>query len=80
MADLLRKPSGTSGKVQNITHENARSSLSPNWNYVGFDVHHLSPGDRVEEATGNREVILVLVEGRPIFRQMARILAKWAIA
>jgi len=64
MADLQRKPAGSSGKVQDISVTNARGPLSPDWNYVGFDVHHLSPGDRVGEATGDREVILVIVEGK----------------
>ena len=58
MADLLRKPSGTTGKVHDITPESA------GWGYVGFGLYRLEPGDRVAEATGGREVILVLVEGK----------------
>lgn len=58
MADLLRKPKGTSGKVHDITPEDA------NWGYVGFGLYHLETGEDAVEATGDREVILVLVEGK----------------
>ncbi len=57
-ANLLRKPMGTTGKVHDITPESA------NWGYVGFGLYHLKPGDKVAEATGDREVILVIVEGK----------------
>ncbi len=56
--ELLRKPTGTRGKVHDI------SAADAGWGYVGFGLYRLEPGDRVAEATGNREVILVLVEGR----------------
>ena len=59
---LLCKPQGTFGKVHDITPESA------GWAYVGFALHRLSPGDAVAEATGGREAILVLVEGRAILR------------
>lgn len=58
MADLLRKPFGTRGKVHDITPQSA------GWSYVGFGLHVLSPGDRAQEFTGEREAILVLVEGK----------------
>lgn len=58
MGDLLRKPLGEWGKIQEITPENA------GWGYVGFALHRLRAGEQVAEATGDREVILVLVEGR----------------
>lgn len=58
MAELLVKPSGTAGKVHDITPESA------NWGYVGFGLYHLAPGESVAEDTGDREVILVLVEGK----------------
>ncbi|NCO87923.1 MAG: 5-deoxy-glucuronate isomerase [Rhodobacterales bacterium] len=58
MPDLLRHPSGTHGKVHDIT------PASAGWSYVGFGLYRLAPGDSVAEATGDREVILVLVEGR----------------
>ncbi|MCB6177005.1 5-deoxy-glucuronate isomerase [Rhodobacter sp. Har01] len=58
MADLLRKPSGVRGRVHDITPEGA------GWGYVGFSLYRLAPGDVAEEATGDREMILVLVEGK----------------
>lgn len=58
MNDLLRKPTGTQGHVHAITPADA------GWSYVGFDLHRLSPGAQIEAATGEREVILVLVEGK----------------
>lgn len=58
MAELLVKPRGTHGKVHDITPESA------GWSYVGFGLYRLHPGETAAEATGNREVILVLVEGK----------------
>ena len=58
MADLLRKPSGTTGKVHDITPESA------GWGYVGFGLYRLEAGQSAAEVTGDREAILVLVEGR----------------
>jgi 5-deoxy-glucuronate isomerase len=58
MPDLLVKPTGTRGKVHAITPESA------GWGYVGFTLYRLEPGDVAEEVTGDREVILVLVEGQ----------------
>ncbi|AOG11931.1 MULTISPECIES: 5-deoxy-glucuronate isomerase [unclassified Agrobacterium] len=58
MADLLRKPSGTSGKVHDIT------PASAGWGYVGFGLYHLKAGESAAEQTGETEVILVLVEGK----------------
>ena len=58
MSDLLRKPFGTHGEVHRITPESA------GWRYVGFALHHLRAGERVADATGDREVILVRVEGK----------------
>lgn len=58
MADLLRKPNGKSGKVHDIT------AASANWGYVGFGLYHLKAGESAAEATDDREVILVLVEGK----------------
>ncbi len=57
MVDLLRKPGGSRGLVHDIT------PVSAGWGYVGFALHRLQPGDRVSAQTGEREVILVLVEG-----------------
>ncbi len=56
--ELLRKPKGTSGKVHDIT------PASAGWGYVGFALYRLAPGETAAEATGDREVILVLVEGK----------------
>lgn len=58
MANLLRKPNGTTGKVHDISPESA------GWEYVGFSLYHLAPGDIASEMTGDKEVILVLVEGK----------------
>jgi 5-deoxy-glucuronate isomerase len=58
MSKLLRKPVGTSGKVHDVTPENA------GWGYVGFGLYRLKAGERAAEATGETEVILVLVEGK----------------
>ena len=58
MPELLRKPVAETGKVHDITPENA------GWGYVGFALHRLLPGDKVAEQTGDSEVILVLVEGK----------------
>jgi 5-deoxy-glucuronate isomerase len=64
MGDLLRKPIATTGKVHDITVDSAQGPLSPDWGYVGFGLYHLKPGETASEVTGDREVILVLVEGR----------------
>ncbi|MEM1401099.1 MAG: 5-deoxy-glucuronate isomerase [Pseudomonadota bacterium] len=64
MTDLLRKPTGPSGKVHDITVSSARGPQSPDWTYVGFGLYRLNEGEKATEATGNREVILVIVEGK----------------
>jgi len=58
MADLLKKPVGTSGKVHDIP------PASAGWQYVGFGLFHLKAGDLAAEDTGDNEVILVMVEGK----------------
>ena len=58
MSDLQKKPFGTRGKVHQITPESAR------WRYVGFSLFRLKAGDTAAEMTGDREVILVMVEGK----------------
>ncbi|WP_199178708.1 5-deoxy-glucuronate isomerase, partial [Acidimangrovimonas sediminis] len=58
MADLLRRPFGRHGKVHEITPESA------GWRYVGFSLYRLRAGEAAAEATGTREVILVMVEGK----------------
>ncbi len=64
MTQLLRKPTGLIGQVQNITIQNARTAESPDWSYVGFDLWRLAPGETAVGSTGDLEVILVLVEGK----------------
>ena len=58
MSNLLRRPSGETGKVHDI------SPASAGWSYVGFELFRLREGDRVEQSSGSNEVILVLVEGK----------------
>lgn len=61
MSHLLRKPFGTHGKVHEITAQSA------GWRHVGFSLYRLREGERVAEATGKNEVILVMVEGKAAF-------------
>lgn len=58
MAKLQIKPNGKQGKVHDITPQSA------GWGYVGFSLYHLKPGQSAQELTAEREVILVLVEGK----------------
>ena len=58
MTELLRKPEGTRGLIHAITPESA------GWRYVGFDLWRLGAGDAAQAAMGDREVIVVLIEGR----------------
>jgi 5-deoxy-glucuronate isomerase len=58
MSELLVCPAGATGKVVDITPESA------GWGYVGFGVYRLAAGDPASEATGEREAIIVVVEGR----------------
>lgn len=58
MSSLLRSPKGQTGLVHAITPQDA------NWQYVGFDLWRLSPGQEAVGLLQGREVILVLVEGR----------------
>lgn len=58
LSPLLRRPTGSHGKVHDIT------PASAGWSYVGFALYRLKAGETAAEATGEREAILVLVEGR----------------
>ena len=58
MTSLLRRPFGSHGKVHEIT------PASAGWRFVGFSLWRLRKGETAFEANGDREVILVLVEGR----------------
>ncbi|PID60783.1 MAG: 5-deoxy-glucuronate isomerase [Gammaproteobacteria bacterium] len=64
MSDLLIKPLADTGHVHDISVERARTTLSPDWAYVGFGLHRLSAGESAAADTGDREAILVLVEGK----------------
>ena len=64
MSDLLRKPTAETGKVHDVTVASAKGPLSPDWDYVGFGLYKLKAGETAAEATGDREVILVMVEGK----------------
>ena len=64
MSDLLREPTGKTGRIHHITLESARGPLSPDWAYVGFSCYRLAPGETAADTTGDREAILVLVEGK----------------
>jgi 5-deoxy-glucuronate isomerase len=55
---LLRKPFGAHGEVHRITPESA------GWRYVGFSLYRLRAGESAAGVTGDREVILVMVEGK----------------
>ena len=57
MTTLLRKPSGPGGRTHAISPETA------GWRFVGFDLWRLAPGEAAQAPTGEREAILVLVEG-----------------
>jgi 5-deoxy-glucuronate isomerase len=58
LANLLRKPLGNRGKVHAITPADA------GWRHVGFGLYRLKSGETAAEATGDAEVILVVVEGK----------------
>ena len=40
------------------------TAQSAGWSYVGFGLYRLQAGESAAEVTGDREVILVLVEGK----------------
>jgi 5-deoxy-glucuronate isomerase len=60
MADLLCRVHGDHGKVHEITPQSAH------WKYVGFNLYRLNAGESCSELTADREVILVVVEGRAV--------------
>ncbi|MFD1796851.1 5-deoxy-glucuronate isomerase, partial [Paracoccus aurantiacus] len=66
MSRLLHRPFGTHGKVHQITPDMA------GWRYVGFGLYRLRAGETAAEATGGREVILVMVEGKARLRAAGR--------
>ena len=58
MSKLLVKPSGTEGRVVDVTPDSA------GWTYVGFALHKLKPGETVTGGEARRETCLVLVSGK----------------
>lgn len=54
---LLRRPRSTTGLVHDIT------PAAAGWGYVGFHLWRLAPGETARGNTGDREGILVWVEG-----------------
>lgn len=69
MSSLLCRPTppDAEGTVQHITPETA------GWGHVGFDLHHLRPGQVLARHTGAREVCLVVVAGRANVRAGDRV-------
>ncbi|QFY60465.1 5-deoxy-glucuronate isomerase [Rhizobium grahamii] len=61
MSHLQRKAFGSHGKVHEITPQSA------GWRFVGFSLYRIREGERISEETGDREVILVMVEGKASF-------------
>ncbi|HMO70277.1 MAG TPA: 5-deoxy-glucuronate isomerase [Paracoccaceae bacterium] len=58
MAGLLVRPKAERGRVHHVTPDSA------GWDYVGFDLWRLAPGEAARGRLEGREAILVLVEGR----------------
>lgn len=58
MSKLLIKPDKGTGLVARVTPQSA------GWDYVGFDLYRLKPGEAVSAETGNLEVCLVLIAGK----------------
>lgn len=58
MSRLLMKPDTGNGLVARVT------PASAGWRYVGFDLHHLAPGDTASGSSGDRELCLVFVSGK----------------
>ncbi len=60
MSKLLCRPheADQTGLTMSISPESA------GWNYVGFEVYHLRPGQTLEKPTGPMEVCLVLLSGK----------------
>ncbi len=58
---LLVRSTNKTGKIHEVT------PASAGWTHVGFGLHKLAPGQAYGEATGEREVCLVLVAGKGRF-------------
>lgn len=57
MSKLLVKPKGDYGRISHVTPQSA------GWTYVGFDLHRLRSGEKVEEKAERREICLVFITG-----------------
>ena len=58
MASLKLRPRTDKTRVHHVTPKKA------GWDYVGFDLHRLPPGERIKGGGDDREVCLVLLSGR----------------
>ena len=58
MNDLLLKPLRKSGLIHDVTPQSAH------WGYVGMAIHLLSAGEEISGLTGEKEIIMVIVEGK----------------
>lgn len=58
MSHLRLRPLAEHGLIHDLTPEAA------GWGHVGFALHRLAPGEAVAAETGEREAILLLVEGK----------------
>lgn len=66
MADLLVKPNTNSTQLHHITPRTA------GWKYVGFEVHLLEKGSKLESAGTSDEVCLVLLSGAAAIKTNAQ--------
>jgi 5-deoxy-glucuronate isomerase len=55
---LVRPKTSANGLVHRITPKNA------GWTYVGFEVHDLKPGAKLEKRCGGMEICIVIVSGK----------------
>ena len=58
MTQLLSRPASGQTCIQEIT------PASANWEYVGFEVYEIKPGDTIQLHSPNQEMCLVLVAGK----------------
>ena len=61
MAYLLCKPRGNHGKIHDITPQSA------GWQFVSFSLYHLNEGESISEFNKDKEVLIVMVEGKAQF-------------
>ena len=58
MTQLLSKPTSGQSRIQSITPSSA------NWQYVGFEVYEMKPGDSLQLHSPNQEICLVFIAGK----------------